>query len=252
MKKLQFLLVLVLILSSFACRLTPATEVPEDLGCAAAVAGIRALWAQSPFPDYFMDEKAVERGGEFDPNLYFTVLDHLSMEPGYVLDFVYTYDFMGGYPTLFARPEAEAPYLSWDDVPADPLPGLDHVRTDRTAAGYLQYVLLSIMGQQFYLFWHANYNDLQVVCDQAMLETLLNGSDDFGQELPADVRRRARAIEELEPRVEIGEGTVQVRLVGFTKWGGFYRFTIQLQRDFPHTFELTEEELVPYDCGVMF
>ncbi len=152
MKKLHLLLVLALLLS-LACRLTPATTEGEDLGCAAAVEGIRSLWAQYPFPDYFMEEKAVERGGEFDPMLYFTVLDHLSMEAGYVLDFVYTYDFMGGFPTLFARPETQPPYLSWDTVPAESFRALDYVRTDGTAAGYLQLAILSIMGEQFYLFW---------------------------------------------------------------------------------------------------
>jgi hypothetical protein len=253
MKKRNLLLVFVLILSSFACRLTPATEAVEDLGCAEAVAGIRDLREQYPFPDYFMDEKAVERGGEFDPMLYFTVLDHLSMEDGYVMDFVYTYDFMGGFPTLLARPETEAPYLSWEDVPADPLPALDHVRTDGTAAGYMQYVLLAIMGEQFYLYWHAGYSDAQVICNQAALETLLAGTTEFSEELPADVQRKARGIENLEPQVEIGDTTVQVRVVIFTKWGGFYRLTFTINREFPNTIQSTQDEqLVPYDCGIMF
>ena len=31
--------------------------------------------------------------------------------------------------------------------------------------GYFEYVVMDIMANQFYLFWHANYNDTEIVCN---------------------------------------------------------------------------------------
>ena len=75
-------------------------------------------------PVHLQTEEAVEDGTEFDPNRYFEVFNRLSMEPGYTLDYVYTYDGMGGYPTLFTRKVDAQPFLSWNDVPT----GMDDYR----------------------------------------------------------------------------------------------------------------------------
>lgn len=250
MKPLHFLLVLTLLLP--ACG--PATGA-ADLGCAEAVTGLRGLTAGLDIPENFLADAPVEDGTEFDPNAYFDVLTHLSMEPGYVLDYVYTYDWLGGYPTLFARPTDEAPYLTWDDVPDDAGNYLDHIVVDGTPEGFLQLALLDMLGQQFYLFWHANYNDWQVVCNTADVQAIVDqvSGNDFGIPMqPAD-RRRALSLRGVEPTVEIGAQTVEVRFVAFTSWGGFYEFRFEVQSAFPHTIlNVEQEQLIPYDCGVMF
>ena len=254
MKRLSFFFVLILLTS--ACGPTQAEGAIS--GCAETVAAVRDLRADYPFPDHLNTENPVENGSEFDPNAYFSVLDSLSMEPGYTLDFVYTYDWLGSHPTLLARPESSAPYLSWQDVPDVPdAPGdyLDRVQADGSPESYFQLVVMRIMASQFYLLWHANYNDVQIVCDRAALRGILDGiaSDDFGQPMPLTDRARAAALSGLEPVVEIGEGTVEVRVVTFSNWGGFYELTFTLNRDFPHTLLGVEDKLlVPYDCGIMF
>ena len=40
---------------------------------------------------------------EFDPARYFEIFDHVTMEPGFVLDWVYDFEFLGGEPVLYAR-----------------------------------------------------------------------------------------------------------------------------------------------------
>jgi hypothetical protein len=251
MKRLSFLFALMLLAA--ACGPAPAEGAVS--GCAETVAAVRALWADYPFPDYLNTENPVENGSEFDPNAYFSVLDGLSMEPGYTLDFVFTYNWLGGYPTLLARPEDSAPYLSWQDVPGPGGDYLDHVQADGTPESYFQVVVMDIMAQQFYLVWHANYNDLQIVCDRAAVRDILDGisGDDFGQPMPLVDRMRAQSLSGLEPVVDIGEQTVEVRLVTFSHWAGFYEYTFTLNREFPHTIlSVEDKELVPYDCGVMF
>jgi hypothetical protein len=185
------------------------------------------------------------------------------MEPGYVLDYVYYWDGMGGSPVLYAR-KAEAPayrtFSEYSRAVSTPAPGtaagswLDHVRTDGTPEGFLELVVLRTMGSQFYLFWHSGYNDARIVCNQTMTEAIVSSLEgtNFGTPLTAEQAAAARALD-TAPRVEIGDRQVVVKIVMFTRWGGFYRSTFTLQRDFPHTFEKPRsEELVPYDCGIMF
>jgi hypothetical protein len=68
-----------------------------------------------------------------------------------------------------------------------------------------------------------------------------------------EARKQALAIKQVEPSVTIGEDTVEVRIVTFTKWGGFYRMTFTISREFPHyVLDVQQEILAPYNCGIAF
>jgi hypothetical protein len=57
----------------------------------------------------------------------------------------------------------------------------------------------------------------------------------------------------IEPVVNLTVDSANVQVITFTKWGGFYRLTYSISRSFPHKIiDVKEENLVPYDCGVMF
>jgi len=226
---------------------TPS-PVPEDLPsvCRDAVDGMSALTADLELPDRLMQENPVRSEGDFDVTAYFDVLDHLAVQDSYVLDYVYHYDGMGGYPVLYARPADE------EQSGASTENYLDSIEIDDTPEGYLQYVTLDVMGGQSYLFWHANYNDHRIVCDGEALETILTSPNDFGNFLSDGVIEQARALD-VEPLVVFDDETVRVQVLLFTKWGGFSRATFTISRDFPHQIEAVKSEtLVPYDCGVMF
>lgn len=239
--------------------LTPKPPMPVDVtdACREAVDGIDALRADLEMPDHLMQENAPRLSTDFDVNTYFTVLDRLAMQKGYALDYVYLYQGIGGYPVLYARPEDEAPFLSSADFQAEygsrwsEWPDYHvHIRIDDTPEGYLQSAVLSVMDSQFYLHWHANYNDHRIVCDQDALEMVLADMA-FGQAIPNDVQTAARALD-LTPTVALDEDAAHVRLVIFTKWGGFSRATFTISREFPHETTVEVINLVPYDCGVMF
>lgn len=244
---------------------TPTLEIPPaqalSTACRNAVTGIWELKADLEYPEHLMQPDSVKTEDDFDVNQYWTVLDHLSMRSGYVLDYVYQYDGMGGYPVLYARPAQAAPYKTYSEYQAamekTPEPdgaGLftDYIELDGTAESYIQLAVLQVMANQFYLFWHANYNDLTIICDTESLETLVSQPDDFGNDLPRDVQRAARALDPA-PALETGRDTVKVELLTFSKWGGFGRLTYKFSRELPHRVEAREGEiLVPYDCGVMF
>ena len=234
---------------------------PPDLStvCHDAVTGMAALTAGLRLPDHLMQDNPVKTSNDFDVNAYFTVLDHLAVEDGYFLDYVYRYDFMGGFPKLYTLPDDQPPFETFNDysasitLPGQPLPSyLDHIVIDDTPEGYVQMVVLDVMGAQFYLHWHAGYNDFQVICDGDMLDTLLNSNDEFGLTIPADAQQQARLLD-VTPTVELDEDVAHVEFTGFTKWGGFYRVTFTISRDHPReVYDSSSENLIEYNCGVMF
>ncbi len=251
--------------------LTPGrlTGTPLPLSpCQKTVADVAALWMDYSLPEHLLEPDAVKTGQEFDVNAYFSVLDHLSVQPGYMLDYVYDYGGSGGSPVIYARSEAQDPYLTFSEYYTDTIGDLpweewyevsrfeylDHIQVDDTAEGFFQYVVLRKMGTQFYLFWHANYNDDWIICDRDALEQLLASlaEPEFGLKLSPELQDQARALD-LAPRVEIGADAVEVRVLIFTKWGGFIEERYTFTRSFPHKVIKEETEtIVPYDCGINF
>ena len=215
-----------------------------------------------------------------DPPDYFSVLTHLRMQEGHVLDYVYRTVPLGGLPVLYARPENRVPLHSYDQLVQDIATGdvslhseyggmnlpradefrrpghvwqrwLSFVRTDGTADGFFELAVLRTLGTQFCLAWHANYDDHRPVCDHTGLDALLNEAH-FDHRLPRQVRRAARQLD-VEPVVLLSEDTAAVSLIVFTKWGGFLRRTTTFSRDYPHRIiNEVEETLVEYECNVRF
>ena len=209
-------------------------------------------------PDHLMQENPEKVGGEFDVNEYFGVLDHLSMEPGYVLDYVYRFDGMGGSPLLFARPEdypapvTQAEYAAALEAGNVEQGFLHRVQIDGSEEGFFQFIVLKEIGGQFYLFWHANYFDTAIVCDPERIEAILSRPEDYATPFTRQQKREARAIDPA-PVVEIGEDSVVVEVVMFSDWGGFARGTYEISKSFPHAILDSDFEiLVEYDCGIMF
>ena len=255
---------------SLACGLLPtpgltATPAPTATPTPApttawqeVVDAFARLNSSQDLPDHLMQEGAEKNGSEFDVNEYFGVLDHLSMEPGYVLDYVYIYDGMGGSPVLFARPEdhpAPATYAEYaaaleaGDVDAH-YPS--RVQVDGTEEGFFQFVVLNEIGGQFYLFWHAIYFDTVIVCDPETIEDIVSRPDDYGIPFTRKQKRAVRAIDPA-PVVEMGDDSVVVEVIMFSDWGGFARGSYEINKSFPHTvLDSDYKVLVEYDCGIMF
>jgi hypothetical protein len=206
-------------------------------------------------PEHLLQEDATKTGREFDVNSYFQVLDRLSMEPGYVLDYVYRYDEAGGEPVLHARPANRPPYENYSAYlragePPDAY--LHHVQLDGTAAAFFQLVVLHIMGEQFYLWYHGNMHDTTIIADQAKLPDLFSTIEAFCGSVPPNLPHQAHALS-FEPSIELQETTAVVHVVTFSKWGGFERTAYTIQRSFPHTMVQAQTEvLVPYHCEVVF
>src|SRR4030042_538355 len=235
------------------------------------------LIALQPYevPEHLRQENCSKNGTEFDVNEYFNVMTNLSIEPGYVLDYVYKFEFLGGQPFLYVKAGSEKPFLSYEEYylktmyqeGIDDVYGIvtplwnqqsgsfeDKIRIDGSKEGFFQYVVLQVLGGQFYLSWHANYNDWRIICETSRIDTIgeqvLNSGYQGG--IPAGFAEKAKALD-CKPVVELKDDTAAVSLLIFTDWGGFKRLTFTMKRDYPHTIiDYRSETLLEYDCGIMF
>jgi hypothetical protein len=191
-------------------------------------------------------------GVRFDANEYFTVLSHLAPEDRYVLDYVYYAPDGFGAPYLYARRDNEPKIENYSEYEKDGFENyLSHIRVDGTAEGYYELVLLKIMGVQFYLYWHAGYYDLEVVSSRERLEEIIESLNERNHSLTDE---QAESIMQLDvtPRVIFKGDKVRVRVLVFTKWGGFFERVYTINRNFPHKMIEDEIQLIPYNCGIVF
>ena len=256
MKK-QTVLVTLMLALSLACQTLVPPPKREGTIIADCADILRAVNGVQPvdIPESLI-ESGVKQGGEFDPNDYFKALTHLSMRDGYALDYVYPIDFLGSFPMLYPRPVDQPPYVSAADVPEGVKLGnfRDQLAIEDVEQGYFEYAVMDIMASQFYLVWHANYNDLLIVCDKDAANEIVDdtNSHDFGMKFDLAQQAQVRALTNVEPVVKLTDDSAIVEIVTFTKWGGFFRRTYTISRSFPHEVDVKGENLVEYDCGIMF
>lgn len=256
MKTRTIFLLLAVFVSSLACQfLLPSQTGTVISECADLVASVAELQT-GDIPEHLFDT-ARKDGSEFDANQYFNVLTHLSMQEGYTLDYVYQNDGMGGYPLLFPRPADLAPYTSIEDVPETLRSSdfRDYLVVEDTEQGYFEYVVMDIMARQFYLYWHANYNDSEIVCNRSEVNDIVArfSSGDFGYAMDLGQQTKARTLKNIEPTVNLTGDVAKVQFITFTKWGGFYRETYTIRREFPHMIiDIQQQNVVPYDCGIVY
>lgn len=141
-----FLFVLVLFSASMACESIVPSKPKTLLNCTETVDAMRVLTTGLGIPESVLADEPVKPEDAFDVNAYFSVLDHLSVRPGYKLDYVYHYDGMGGCPILYARPEGQPPIKSSEIDPRDYQSYLDYIQVDGTPESYFQFAAMDIMG----------------------------------------------------------------------------------------------------------
>ncbi len=256
MKKQTIFLLLVCFAPSLACQSVASSDTGTVISdCVEIVSAVENIQPEKVPND--LRKTGITQGNEFDANQYFNVLTHVSMREGYILDYVYHVDDLGAFPMLYARPLDQTPYSSAEDVAGSTkLPDFrEYVVLKDAEQGYFEYAVLNIMAGQFYLDWHANYNDTEIVCNRESVDDIVFSVNEgnIGSNLNLAQQTKARAIKNIEPVVTLTENAAKVRIVAFTKWGGFFRLTYTIRREFPHIIvDVKEEELVPYDCGVKF
>jgi hypothetical protein len=230
----------------------------ERLSSAETVARLKRMQDRW-IPFHLMMSGGIRCRTDFDVNQYFTLLNSLTPETGWTLDYVYDCNELGGSPLLYARRKWAVPFLTYSAyrnanpkiTSEEETDFLSHIKTDGTPEGFLQFAVLRIMADQFYLYWHAGYNDERIVYDRTQLDTLLAKQDIF-KKPTAEERQKATSLD-LQPVVTMTDKSVRVSLLTWTNWGGLYRKTFTISNAFPHRIEKEEkEQIVSYFCGIIF
>jgi hypothetical protein len=234
---------------SFSVQDEPAKKVSEDIAVAwqQNIDMLNQLYQSQMIPDHLRAEPSDVTGVEFELMQIFEFLDHLSMLPGYQL--AYSYDYQSSFewhPILYA---CESPFYGTPDSTNCQKDGLGYVVADGSELGYLQWLLLHEMGDQFYLFGYVAYDDKLLVSTEEALDAILLQIEDS---LDAQQKNRAELIDPM-PRVVVGDEMVTIRVVWFTKFGGFFETHYQVNTNYPHTTaELETNLLLEYDCGIIY
>lgn len=192
---------------------------------------------QVEIPGNLLSRQPVKTGAEFDPNDYFGILTHLSLKDGYVLDFAYEYhDGLGGHPSLYARPADDAPFESMsryrtlekkDSV-------FDCLIADGSPESFFELVVFREVANQFYLYWHANYNDLRIITTKDEIEKIVSLLNKGGWAQPAPEQAQAALMLDPNPQIELTETSAGVVYCTFTKWGGFILHQEIFSKTHPH------------------
>jgi hypothetical protein len=239
-----------------------ATTAPSQPGYAAEwqriADDVHALQSDLQRPEHLADPEPALDGSEFDAERYFDVLTHIDVEPGFVLDYVYRAAADRGFPVLYTRRADAARYPTYAefrtgegrDAGQDDGGFMEQVYVvDGTPQGFFEYVVLEMVGNHFYLWWHAQEEDDRIVATNERLGEVL---DLVAGEMDADDMDRARSVDPT-PRVTLDADRATVEVVSFTRWGGLYRTTFTIDRIFPQQIlDVTVESLAACDCGLTF
>jgi hypothetical protein len=227
----------------------------------------------------------IPRTGEcFDVGEYFRVFRHISPPPGYELDYEYWCSGGDGAPDLFLRPitapnvvlnsqELLADLPKWRrniDLDAErpsnhnelanqrarereeekrQNPLASRLQADGTPESFFELVLFNAVAGQFYLAWHAAYNDIRVLTERIEVQRILGEI----ATIPDDQKNWALGID-VYPHVHfLSDELAEVSVIMFSDYEGLFRVTEQISRTYPHRFLHTEKEiLVEYEGGLQF
>jgi len=207
-------------------------------------------------PGNLLCKKPVKTGAEFDPNTYLDILTHLSLRDGYILDFAYDYqEGLGGYPCLYARPADGAPldsvaqHQAWERKHRLP----DYLVADGSPESFFELVVFREVANQFYLYWHAAYNDLRIITEVAEIEKIVTTLNEMGPVRFDPQQTEAALAITPEPRIELTETSASVIYCTFTQWGGFTLQQEVFSKVQPHLLLCSDVlQTARYNCGIVF
>ena len=205
--------------------------------CQGIVDAFVALYEDLEVPENLMQENPppVKNGEEFDPNVFFTVLDRLHMEEGWTLDFTYFYNDLGGEPTLVARKTDSSLCQSDPEQPCVSEKFLLHVLVEGTREGWFQLMVLKLMGDQFYREWHG-FEGKVILPSHAGLTAWLEGQKKrWSVQGTEDFDEAAMAALKVDPAVDIGDDGVHVNIVYFSRGSGIVRWVADISLEPPYS-----------------
>ena len=219
-------------------------------------------------PHEFLRDKADNKivhplGLGFDVNRFLIIFDKIHLKKGCLLDYAFHHGGIGGEPLIYARKE-DQPRLSAEKYikkyKGMRKPYLKEITIEISPEAFFQVAVFSQVIHQFYLFWHAAYNDDQFIFNLPVLEWILEKISNKGSGYPRDFGSEQKSDEvdtknvrdlSLAPQITIKEEGAEVKCVMFSEWKGLY-YNVFLITWPEITVKNQEEVILPYDCGICF
>jgi hypothetical protein len=227
-------------------------ELPDDYDPAAIVRSFEHLHSMET-PKHLMVKNAVRNGTEFYVSEYFYVLKHVAPPEGYVLDYVYLFGSEAGAPVLYWRKTKETPFKTLEEYEQGRV-GLRNSREiekpeelnynrfpelilDGSPESFFEQFVIEVLAGQFYLFWHANTYDTEIVTTREDIERIINVVADYGVPM-SDWQMVIAREANIAPRVSwISDNEAVLSVVTFSKWVGLIRETRKVSRKHPHVIK---------------
>ena len=243
-----------------------------DAICDQAIYGIKSTQTCTSLPNYENEEELIAAKEKCDVERYFDFLTHLEMEEGYYLDYTYFYTDMGGEPIFYTAQDGTEPFLYYRDylstrqdqdmpiyfgwesaiktISYSPI-YLENISLDDTPEAFFELFMLLRLGTQFHLYWHAAYNDTQIVCNYEKLSRM----NDFFRIYDIFSEEELEQADRLDftPYVIFDEDFVSVRVLEFTDWGGYSEVIYTFERQAPYKLiGLEENILIEYESNISY
>lgn len=196
-------------------------------------------------------------GFGFDVNQFFSIFDKVKIKPGFTLDYTYYLAGIGGEPLIYAR-KITAPristskYLNKYGRPRT-RPYLKYLIIENNPESFFQLAMFYQIIHQFYLYWHANYNDHRFIFNREMAEQILESIPEKGKRdegINLEDRKKMKMLS-YDPQVIITQKGADVSCVMFSAWIGFFYkvFTITWPSI---TIDDKTDIIATYHCGILF
>ena len=181
---------------------------------------------------------------------------------------MYLSDELGGRPLVYARKATDDPFKSYqefldfygEEALQRSYEQLGHrydfinkIQVDGSPESYFDLSVLALQADQFYLWWHGLYNDLQILCDSSDVRFIEEDlSSMFDLELPQEIKDRLNEVD-FSPSIQVQDRAITLRFVTFSKWSGLYEYVYVIDRKDPDRLLHTEfNPIIEYGCGVSF
>ncbi len=212
-----------------------------------------------PIPKVFRSEDINNtprpEGTGFDVNRYLDIFDKIKLKKGIILDYAYHWSFFHGSPCIYTR-RIDEPAISVNEYHKKyhniEQPYLNDIIIENNAKSFFQLAVFTKVIHQFYLWWHANYNDHHFVVTINFAEEILKSIKRKKGLYGISIENRDKLKQlDFNSQVECFEDCGRVHYIMFSNWIGFYQETATIY--WPKLrIEIKKKTIVSYDCGICY
>jgi hypothetical protein len=205
---------------------------------------------------------------------YLSYFNELEVDSGWTVSYYYQYSGGGGEPVLYAHKKPDSSAASYIDsvrkgLRTNAIGYSDYYMLDslqqhigqenymhpfhvnQSQMGYFQFTVFSLIGENFCLFWHANYKQRTIVVSKKQLNNIIEGADNNYYHFTESEKQNLQGLN-LAPEILLNEDSAEIRIVTLSPWRGLIEWKYSITYGWPHKmYKLERNTLFEYDCGII-